>query len=293
MKVVVNAVLYALLLPDPLDILLKGKKMPARNTWTRNQLLIAFKLYCEIPFGKMHSRNPEIIKYAALIGRTPSALAMKLTNMASLDPAITSTGRKGLRAASVADKAMWDQMQSDWEQFALEVQGIEEGLGIQAKEEIHREGPFDADERDDHSGESRSVLTAARIGQEFFRRSVLSAYNYRCCVTGLAVPELLIASHIVPWAKDPSNRLNPRNGLCLSMLHDKAFDMGIMTLDENMTIHVSRLYAKDTDEFFRAAVYAFEGQRIALPEKFIPRADFLDYHRKVIFEARRVCEYSI
>lgn len=267
--------------------------MPARNAWTRNQLLVAFKLYCEIPFGKMHSRNPEIIKYAALIGRTPSALAMKLTNIASLDPAITSTGRKGLSAASVADKAMWEQMQSDWEQFALEVQGTEEDLGIQAKEKSHREDLLDVGELSDYSGVTRSVQTTARVGQELFRRSVLSAYNYRCCVTGLAVPELLIASHIVPWAKDPSNRLNPRNGLCLSMLHDKAFDMGIMTVDENMTVHVSRLYAEDTDEFFRAAVYAFEGRRITVPEKFIPQQEFLAYHRKNIFEARRAHEYSV
>jgi putative restriction endonuclease len=61
-----------------------------------------------MPFGKMHYRNPEIIKYAGVIGRTPSALAMKLSNIASLDPAITTTGRKGLIGASATDKAMWE-----------------------------------------------------------------------------------------------------------------------------------------------------------------------------------------
>jgi len=58
--------------------------MPVRNGWTRQQLLVAFKLYCQMPFGKMHSRNPEIIKYADFIGRTPSALAMKLTNTSNM-----------------------------------------------------------------------------------------------------------------------------------------------------------------------------------------------------------------
>lgn len=77
-----------------------------RKNWTRQQLLVAFSLYCQMPFGKMHSRNPDIIKYAEYIGRTPSALAMKLTNIASLDPAITSTGRKGLKGASEADRKM-------------------------------------------------------------------------------------------------------------------------------------------------------------------------------------------
>src|SRR3990167_8254586 len=96
--------------------------MPASAGWTRKQLLVAFNLYCQMPFGKMHSRNPEIIKYAELIGRTPSALAMKLTNIASLDPAITSTGRSGLERASATDKAMWEEMQEDWERFAVEAQ---------------------------------------------------------------------------------------------------------------------------------------------------------------------------
>lgn len=76
------------------------------NNWNHNQLLVAFNLYCQMLFGKMHSRNPEIIRLATLIGRTPSALAMKLTNIARLDPAITSTGRKRLSGASAANKLM-------------------------------------------------------------------------------------------------------------------------------------------------------------------------------------------
>ena len=64
--------------------------------WTKEQLKLAFHLYCQLPFGKLHQRNPEIIKLANMIGRTPSAVAMKLVNFASLDPAITGTGRSGL-----------------------------------------------------------------------------------------------------------------------------------------------------------------------------------------------------
>ena len=94
--------------------------MATRTGWTRPQLLVAFNLYCQMPFGKMHARNPQIIKYAELIGRTSSALAMKLTNIASLDPTITSSGRKGLDGASAADGAMWEEMQADWEHFAIE-----------------------------------------------------------------------------------------------------------------------------------------------------------------------------
>jgi putative restriction endonuclease len=259
--------------------------MSVRNGWTRQQLLVAFKLYCQMPFGKMHSRNPEIIKYADFIGRTPSALAMKLTNIASLDPAITSTGRKGLKAVSAADKAMWEEMQLDWKQFTTEIQKAVSAFGISPELKTSVSNTPILDEAADYTGSNKTVQTAVRIGQDFFRRTVLSAYNYRCCITGLAIPKLLIASHIVPWRIDEANRLNPGNGLCLSMLHDKAFDIGIITIAEDMTVNVSRKHAADADHFFNSALLAYDTKPIALPEKFQPQAEFLAYHRKYIFES--------
>lgn len=258
--------------------------MSARNGWTRQQLLVAFNLYCQMPFGKMHSRNPEIIKYAELIGRTPSALAMKLTNIASLDPAITETGRKGLDGASATDKAMWQEMQSDWERFAIEAQHAAGIFGILTESEAYIDDMAIPDEIVDYTGSNKLVQSTMRVGQAFFRRSVLSAYNYQCCITGLSVPKLLVASHIVPWRVDEKNRLNPRNGLCLSMLHDKAFDAGIITVSEDMTVSVSRKHAATPDRFFNSAVFAFDGKPIALPEKFFPLSEFLAYHRQHIFE---------
>ena len=255
--------------------------MPARTGWTRQQLLVAFNLYCQMPFGKMHSRNPEIIKLAELIGRTPSALAMKLTNIASLDPAITSTGRRGLEGASATDKAMWEEMQAGWERFAVEAQQAISALGATTGFEANVSGASIPDDIVDYTGSDKTIQTTTRIGQDFFRRAVLSAYDYRCCITGLSVPRLLVASHIVPWRADAKNRLNPRNGLCLSMLHDKAFDVGILTIAEDMTVRVSRKNATDADHFFKSALLAYDGKPIALPEKFRPRAEFLAHHRNL------------
>jgi putative restriction endonuclease len=259
--------------------------MAARTGWTHQQLLVAFNLYCQMPFGKMHSRNPEIIKYAELIGRTPSALAMKLTNIASLDPAITSTGRKGLQGASAADKIMWEEMQADWEQFAIKSQQATSAFGSTTGFEATIGDTFIPDEIIDYTGSNKTAQTTIRVGQDFFRRSVLSAYNFRCCITGLAVTKLLVASHIVPWRIDAANRLNPKNGLCLSMLHDKAFDTGIITIAEDMTISVSPEYAANADHFFNSALLAYNGKLIALPEKFQPHTEFLDYHRQNVFKA--------
>jgi putative restriction endonuclease len=235
-----------------------------------------------MPFGKMHSRNPEIIRYAKLIGRTPSALAMKLTNLASLDPEIRSTGRKGLSKASQADKDVWEEMTSDWNRLATEIARVEHSFtGIGLPHEPNEE-PIDIPAS--YAGETRSALIEARIGQGFFRRSVLSAYEYKCCITGIAVPELLVASHIVPWRTDPSNRLNPKNGLCLSAIHDRAFDLGLIAISDDCRLLLSnRLRHSGANAYIGYSFRSYAGKTITRPEKFSPDSEFLKYHRENVF----------
>mgnify|MGYP006195770007 CR=1 FL=1 len=131
---------------------------------------------------------------------------------------------------------------------------------------------------------SKLAEVTVRIGQQFFRNAVLSAYNQRCCISGLANPKLLVASHIVPWSQDEANRLNPHNGLALSALHDKAFDLGLITVDEDYRVMVSSQATDVTDAFFMSAIASFHGKRIALPEKFYPAAQLLAFHREHIFQ---------
>ena len=249
------------------------------SVWSREQLLVAFGLYCRIPFGKLHHRNPEIIEYASAIGRTSSAMAMKLANIASLDPEITSTGRKGLRGASSHDRAMWEEMQNDWGGFAEEVQtamlNVRPVLGHDVGVAIEEHG--------DQAGDDRVVQTTARVGQSFFRAAVLSAYNGRCCITGLSLPTLLVASHIVPWSHDTRTRVNPKNGLLLSAVHDRAFDAGLITINDDLTLRVSCKAAATDDEFFVTAIEQYHGRPISRPSKFAPNRDFLAYHRDRIF----------
>lgn len=257
------------------------------NNWSREQLLVAFNLYCRLPFGKLHARNLEIMRFAELIGRTPSALAMKLTNIASLDPAITSTGRSGLPGSSKADRAMWDEMQQDWERFALESQATVDGLTgtprLTAEQSVAEYGPEITDAIN-YSAENKSALVQVRVGQSFFRQSVLSAYQGRCCITGLSDSRLLVASHIIPWSADNRNRLNPRNGLCLSALHDKAFDQGLITLTDDFKIKTSReLNALERSHFADDWLLGLEGRPIELPEKFQPLREFIDWHRRNVF----------
>jgi putative restriction endonuclease len=260
------------------------------NNWSREQLLVAFNLYCQLPFGKLHAKNPTIVRFANAIGRTPSALAMKLTNIASLDPAITSTGRTGLAGASKADKAMWLEMERDWEHFALESQAaLDRALtAAGCVQEVDAEGftetVSEVSESPNYTAENRLSTTQIRIGQHFFRRAVLSAYQGRCCITGVSDTRLLVASHIVPWRSDKQNRLNPRNGLCLSALHDRAFDQGLFTFVEGFKIKLAReVKTMPVNRFVTDWLLGLENKSIELPEKFQPLEEFIDWHRRHIF----------
>jgi putative restriction endonuclease len=245
-----------------------------------------------MPFGKMHSKNPEIIKNAKLINRTPSALAMKLTNIASLDPTITSSGRSGLTGASNADRAMWNEMKKDWNSFVIEIAQAECNYGANTDEIKSTKTAITIPVNEieiDYTGKNKLAEINTRIGQSFFRKSVISAYNARCCISGLSVPQLLIASHIVPWSLDDKNRLNPCNGLCLSAIHDKAFDLGIITLTDNFVIKVAEGYLSETstnDRFFSTTIIGYDGKSINLPEKFVPEPEFLHYHQNQIFKGK-------
>jgi len=214
-------------------------------------------------------------------------LAMKLTNIASLDPAITATGRKGLKGASKADRKMWDEMQNGWEHFVVQSENAINQILSKAsiEHDISLDDQDPAEEQQDYTGKNKIVISKIRVGQNFFRKAVLSAYDNKCCITGLSVPQLLVASHIVPWSVDRENRLNPRNGLSLSMLHDKAFDSGLITIDRNMTVCVSkRSTVQKNDKFFISALQNYHGKPIFQPEKFQPHEEFLAYHRENIFE---------
>lgn len=256
----------------PNDIMSSGR-------WTKEQLKLAFHLYCQLPFGRLHSRNPEIVGLAKLIGRTPSAVAMKLVNFASLDPAITSTGRSGLGNASALDREIWAEFHADWEGLASECFALRAKLGAETPE------PNVDDELslEDYVGETRRVLTQQRVKQDFFRRAVLASYRGRCCMSQLADARLLIASHIVPWHQDKANRLNPSNGLCLSAIHDRAFDKGLISLTDDLHILVSTQVKKAGDRFLDQIVLPLEGRRIESPERFSPTAAFVQHHREAIF----------
>ena len=130
------------------------------------------------------------------------------------------------------------------------------------------------------------LFSEQRIKQSFFRRAVLSGYRERCCMSGLSDPRLLIASHIVPWSRDKANRLNPSNGLCLSAIHDRAFDKGLITLSDDYRVILAKELRGRKEAFVEQVFIPLEGRKIELPERFWPDQSFISQHRSSVFVDR-------
>jgi predicted restriction endonuclease len=254
--------------------------------WTREHFLIALNLYCKLPFGQLHRGNPVIIQAAAKMGRTPNSLAMKLCNFASLDPVQQARGIRGLSGATKQDKAMWAEFHQELATLAPESEQLLHDLFTKDQaEEVDLLVP-DKVQLVAPSGPTETQATVkARRGQQFFRQTVLGAYGVRCCISGMNVPRLLVASHIKPWSKFPAERLDPRNGLCLSSLHDAAFDAGLITLDEQCKVVLSkRLRSFFPQPMLEQNFVPFAGQQIRLPDKLAELdASFLTYHREKVY----------
>jgi len=250
--------------------------MSEHRNWTREELILAINLYCRTPFGKIHNRNPEVIKLAAAINRTASAISYKLANFASIDPSLP---RKGASNFSKLDQEVWNEFFNDWEKLAYESERL--------REKLDKTYLVNRNEREFPEGKVKEGIVKLRINQAFFRQTILATYNFKCCITAISIPELLVASHIVPWAKDEKHRMNPCNGLCLNALHDRAFDLGMITLSNDYRIIISSyLENKCTYESERNYFLKFKNQRIALPDRFLPDKKFLAYHRENIFKQK-------
>jgi len=92
----------------------------------------------------------------------------------------------------------------------------------------------------DHlKGEYKVREVKTRVNQNVFRQIVIANYSGKCAVSGIDIPDLLVASHIIPWAKNEEERLNPENGICLSPLYDKAYDKGYIGINEKFEILLS------------------------------------------------------
>lgn len=233
----------------------------AKNNWTKEETIVAFNVYCKIPFKSSSKSNPTVIKYANIIGRSPSALNMKIGNFGRLDPELKKQGITGLVHGSKLEEVIWDEFNGNWEKLAFESEVLIAKFQNKEIEELSLENFPE--------GKEWETTVKARVNQSFFRSTILSFYNIKCCITGLSIPDFLEASHIKSWSIDLENRTNPRNGLCLNSIHHTAFDKGYITITLEYKVMVSKYfddYLKDksVNDFF----LKYNKQNIIKPERF-------------------------
>ena len=129
----------------------------------------------------------------------------------------------------------------------------------------------------------RTVRT--RRVQRFFRQAVLVGYDYRCALSGMSIPDLLIASHIIPWKDDLERRADPTNGIALNAIYDRAFDQGYIAFEDEYCVMFSRALHHDIKPNECVAnMFNIEGKRLSLPDRFIPDMEAVRYHRDNIYK---------
>tara|TARA_R110000744_G_scaffold380442_1_gene501231 strand:- start:252 stop:1025 length:774 start_codon:yes stop_codon:yes gene_type:complete len=251
-----------------------------QKLWTRNELILAINLYCKLPFGRLHRTNPEVMHLANLIGRTPSSIAYKLVNFASLDPSLQARGIRGASNASKLDKIIWEEYYQNWDDLPFESEKLRAKIENKSIETLNN---IFLDELP-KEGKTRETIVKVRVNQSFFRSSILASYNNTCCITGINQPEFLIAGHIKSWSEDEKNRLNPRNGIAINALHDKAFENGLITITPDFRIKISETLLKNKNtKSIEDYFLKYDNKEIILPSKFLPDEEFLKYHNEYRF----------
>lgn len=218
--------------------------MAAIVLWTRDELILAFNLYLKIEFGKTHKGNPQVIELANLLGRTPSSIGMRLGNFASIDPYHQKRGVGGFKNGMNQVKPIWEEFFHDQEKL---IYLSEEILAKKQNTTIESKYQDILSDIKDLKGETVLREVKTRVNQCVFRQMVLANYATKCAITGIDIPGLLLASHIMPWSKNEEHRLNPENGICLSALYDKAFDKGLIGINQNYQVMLSTTLKKKKD----------------------------------------------
>ncbi len=253
------------------------------TAWQRDEIVLALYLYCQTPFRQTTARNPDVQRLALLLGRTPASVARKLGNFGAFDPTLAAQGISGLSHASAADRAVWDEFNGRWGALVAESERLLALLPVLPQEEVPATqaplwipptGP---------TATPRTIM--ARRVQSFFRRTVLASYAEQCCVCGIDLLPLLVASHIIPWARREDTRTDPQNGLCLCALHDRAFDNGLLGITPQYEVVVSPLLARSRAAWTQTALRDFAGHPILLPQRFAPKPEFLQWHTEQVFQA--------
>ncbi|MEJ7848208.1 MAG: HNH endonuclease signature motif containing protein [Pyrinomonadaceae bacterium] len=135
--------------------------------------------------------------------------------------------------------------------------------------------------RDFEVPDSIATVKTRGSAQKAFANQVKTNYGFRCAITGIATKDFLIAAHIVPWSKDQSIRLDPSNGICLSLIMDRAFEKGFLLIEDDYTIRIDWGRVED-DDALRSQLEPYDGQKLNAPAKEVPKVSYLERRRAIV-----------
>lgn len=249
----------------------------ARDNWTEEQITIVLYEYCRNPFGQFSATKPFVKELGKLLGRTPGAIVRKVGNLASFDPQMKARGVGGLGHTGKLDEVVWNKYFGHWDQLAYDAEVL---LAKFKNKEL--EESLTIDLNDLPKGSERIQEVKQRINQCFFRDTVLSSYENKCCITGINNTKLLHACHIVGWSEDEANRTNPQNGLCLNVLFHKAYDENLIGISPDYEIFVSDEFfgakLENVDSSTKEYIKSINHRKLIMPKRFLPNRDLLAIH---------------
>ena len=234
--------------------------------------MVAFNAYCKIPFKASSKTHPLVLQYSKIIGRTPSALNMKIGNLGRFDPKLREKGITGLSHGSKLEQVVWDEFYKNPDEFVYRSECLVKQYTEQYKCQSGAGVEYP-------KGEERVAEIKERVNQSFFRETVLSSYNFRCCISGISSTELLEACHIIDWAHDEKNRTNPENGLCLIPTLHTAYDKNLLAITPDYKVIVSPILQENAARTaYKRFLAEINNATINLPDRFLPNKEFLAVH---------------
>ena len=246
-------------------------------------------------------QHPAVVAAASAIGRTEGAVGMKVQNLRY----VLTNGARGLPGGSKLDERTIETfaghlnnllaclfMVADIVPGVMDVYRLLCGPGIDIDELVAEDLPQDRERSTERTAE-----VVLRRGQGVFRGRVLANYRHGCAFCGLRSrhPDrntyLLVASHILPWRDaDDHQRLDPANGFSLCATHDRAFEWGFVTVDDDLRVVVSDGTQEQYEPLARikAEILDLHGREIdRAPSGFEPPGEsYLEHHRDVVFDRR-------
>lgn len=246
----------------------------ANRLWTREEMILALDLYFRIPFGRIHKTNPDIIKLAEFIGRTPSSVGMRLSNYASCDPELRAAGIKGLNSGIKTCQPYWDEFANS--------RGKLKSAAIESRINLIQTNSTDSNQFYTHISEWDNLVN--EMYDYKFQDIVSKNYHEHCAISGMKAQQFLVGCHIIPSSENEEESMNANNGIYLNLLYARAFVEGLIGFDKDFKIHFSSELKKHKFEDGYYVFQRYEGKHLQLGDVVVkPSESFLEWHMDTVF----------